>query len=59
MLKLFPMIIYQQYFIYLYLSDLEMEEGAEILGKCNEHISFRKSPSVVPRWGKECLVPTA
>ena len=39
-------------------SDLETQEGAKILGKCNERIFFRKSPSVVPRWGKECLLST-
>ena len=36
-------------------SDLETQEGAKILGKCNERIF---SPSVVPRWGKECLLST-
>ena len=39
-------------------SDLETQEEAKILGKCNERIFFRKSPRVVPRWGKECLLST-
>ena len=52
MLKLLPVIIQN---IYLYQI---LRCRAEILGKCNEHISFRKSPSVVPRWGKECLLST-
>ena len=40
------------------MSDLEMQEGAEILGKCNECTSFRKPPTLVSNGQRECLVLT-
>ena len=50
MFKLFTSdYIHVSFFI---CSDLEMQEGAKILGKCNECIFFRKPPSLVPRWEK-------